>query len=110
GEGQQHPVRLVRRSMDVEGLADPVDGRSAQGRCGVGQHLQQVRPGFALRRVQGVGIRTRGRPPRASQLLEGRWPGVSRLDVRKTYKLYIGGDFPRSESGRSYPALDSTGE
>jgi len=26
----------------------------------------------------------------------------SRLDVRKTYKLYIGGAFPRSESGRSY--------
>jgi acyl-CoA reductase-like NAD-dependent aldehyde dehydrogenase len=24
------------------------------------------------------------------------------LDVRKTYKLYIGGAFPRSESGRSY--------
>jgi acyl-CoA reductase-like NAD-dependent aldehyde dehydrogenase len=35
---------------------------------------------------------------------------VSRLDVRKTYKLYIGGAFPRSESGRSYPALDAGGE
>jgi acyl-CoA reductase-like NAD-dependent aldehyde dehydrogenase len=30
-----------------------------------------------------------------------------RLDVRKTYKLYIGGAFPRSESGRSYPVLDA---
>ena len=28
---------------------------------------------------------------------------VGRLDVRKTYKLYLGGKFPRSESGRSYP-------
>jgi acyl-CoA reductase-like NAD-dependent aldehyde dehydrogenase len=27
-----------------------------------------------------------------------------RLPVRKTYKLYIGGAFPRSESGRSYEA------
>jgi acyl-CoA reductase-like NAD-dependent aldehyde dehydrogenase len=27
-----------------------------------------------------------------------------RLEVRKTYKLYIGGAFPRSESGRSYVA------
>lgn len=27
---------------------------------------------------------------------------MSRLDVRKTYKLFIGGAFPRSESGRSY--------
>jgi acyl-CoA reductase-like NAD-dependent aldehyde dehydrogenase len=29
-------------------------------------------------------------------------PSTSRLAVRKTYKLYIGGAFPRSESGRSY--------
>jgi acyl-CoA reductase-like NAD-dependent aldehyde dehydrogenase len=34
----------------------------------------------------------------------------SRLDVRKTYKLYIGGKFPRSESGRSYDVVDSRGE
>jgi acyl-CoA reductase-like NAD-dependent aldehyde dehydrogenase len=27
----------------------------------------------------------------------------ARVDVRKTYKLYIGGSFPRSESGRTYP-------
>jgi acyl-CoA reductase-like NAD-dependent aldehyde dehydrogenase len=26
----------------------------------------------------------------------------TRIDVRKTYKIYIGGAFPRSESGRSY--------
>ncbi len=32
-----------------------------------------------------------------------------RLDVRKTYKLYIGGDFSRSESGRSYAATDAGG-
>jgi acyl-CoA reductase-like NAD-dependent aldehyde dehydrogenase len=33
-----------------------------------------------------------------------------RLAVRKTYKLYIGGAFPRSESGRSYPTLDASGK
>ena len=27
-----------------------------------------------------------------------------RLPVKKTYKLYIGGAFPRSESGRTYEA------
>jgi acyl-CoA reductase-like NAD-dependent aldehyde dehydrogenase len=27
---------------------------------------------------------------------------AARVDVRKTYKLYVGGAFPRSESGRSY--------
>ena len=29
---------------------------------------------------------------------------MSRLPVRKTYKLYLGGEFPRSESGRTYEA------
>jgi acyl-CoA reductase-like NAD-dependent aldehyde dehydrogenase len=29
---------------------------------------------------------------------------TDRLPVRKTYKLFIGGDFPRSESGRTYEA------
>jgi acyl-CoA reductase-like NAD-dependent aldehyde dehydrogenase len=33
-----------------------------------------------------------------------------RLDVRKTYKLYINGEFPRSESGRTYPALSRNGD
>jgi acyl-CoA reductase-like NAD-dependent aldehyde dehydrogenase len=32
-----------------------------------------------------------------------------RVDVRKTYKLYVGGAFPRSESGRTYEATDSKG-
>ncbi|HEV3362485.1 MAG TPA: aldehyde dehydrogenase family protein [Pseudonocardiaceae bacterium] len=32
-----------------------------------------------------------------------------RLSVAKTYKLYIGGAFPRSESGRSYPVSDASG-
>jgi acyl-CoA reductase-like NAD-dependent aldehyde dehydrogenase len=32
-----------------------------------------------------------------------------RLSVAKTYKLYLGGAFPRSESGRSYPVTDHKG-
>ncbi|PKW12680.1 aldehyde dehydrogenase family protein [Saccharopolyspora spinosa] len=32
-----------------------------------------------------------------------------RLAVAKTYKLYIGGSFPRSESGRVYPVHDRQG-
>src|SRR3989454_6507717 len=31
---------------------------------------------------------------------------MNRLPVRKTYKLYIDGAFPRSESGRTYLAED----
>ncbi|GAA5073623.1 acyl-CoA reductase-like NAD-dependent aldehyde dehydrogenase [Thermocatellispora tengchongensis] len=33
----------------------------------------------------------------------------ARIAVRRTYKLYIGGAFPRSESGRSYPVTSSRG-
>jgi acyl-CoA reductase-like NAD-dependent aldehyde dehydrogenase len=34
----------------------------------------------------------------------------ARLEVRKTYKLYVGGAFPRSESGRSYVVTDAKGK
>ena len=36
-------------------------------------------------------------------------PLPGRLAVRKTYKLYVGGAFPRSESGRSYPVTGADG-
>jgi acyl-CoA reductase-like NAD-dependent aldehyde dehydrogenase len=32
-----------------------------------------------------------------------------RLEVRKTYKLFIGGAFPRSESGRTFPVTAPDG-
>ncbi|TDD60424.1 aldehyde dehydrogenase family protein [Kribbella antibiotica] len=34
----------------------------------------------------------------------------ARLEVRKTYKLYIGGAFPRSESGRAYAVNNTKGK
>jgi acyl-CoA reductase-like NAD-dependent aldehyde dehydrogenase len=34
---------------------------------------------------------------------------AGRIAVRKTYKLYVGGAFPRSESGRTYEVTDSKG-
>jgi acyl-CoA reductase-like NAD-dependent aldehyde dehydrogenase len=46
----------------------------------------------------------RTRPPAPAE----RAP--ARVEVRKTYKLYIGGAFPRTESGRAYPVLDARGE
>ena len=39
-----------------------------------------------------------------------RWGMSERLDVLKTYKLYINGQFPRSESGRSMPVTDAKGK
>jgi len=35
---------------------------------------------------------------------------MPRLNVRKTYKLYINGEFPRTESGRFYPVKSKGGE
>jgi acyl-CoA reductase-like NAD-dependent aldehyde dehydrogenase len=35
---------------------------------------------------------------------------MAREPIRKTYKLYIGGAFPRSESGRSYVVTDAAGD
>jgi acyl-CoA reductase-like NAD-dependent aldehyde dehydrogenase len=34
----------------------------------------------------------------------------TRIPVDKTYKIYIGGKFPRTESGRYYPLKDSSGD
>jgi acyl-CoA reductase-like NAD-dependent aldehyde dehydrogenase len=34
---------------------------------------------------------------------------MNRLEVLKTYKIYIGGQFPRTESGRYYPLNDKNG-
>ena len=35
---------------------------------------------------------------------------MSRLEVLKTYKIYVGGQFPRTESGRYYAVSDTKGK
>ncbi|MES2798765.1 MAG: aldehyde dehydrogenase family protein [Bacteroidota bacterium] len=35
---------------------------------------------------------------------------MERLEILKTYKIYIGGQFPRTESGRYYPLNDKKGK
>ena len=49
------------------------------------------------------------RPSAPLALRNGDAPAGERLDVRKTYKLFIGGAFPRTESGRSYLVHDAAG-
>ena len=49
--------------------------------------------------------RHRSSPERAAAplaLRDGSGAAAERVGVRKTYKLYIGGEFPRTESGRAY--------
>src|SRR5205807_1831593 len=101
-EGEQHPVRALGRGVDGEGLPDPRGGATAPRGGRLGEHVQPLRPGLAVRRLQGVRLRSRGRPARARALPPLRL--MSRLPVRKTYKLFLGGAFPRSESGRTYDA------
>jgi len=45
----------------------------------------------------------------SDQPKEGTSGPVDRLEVRKTYKLFIGGAFPRSESGRTYEVTSAAG-
>lgn len=70
----------------------------------------------AQRRSRTTATATSRRPsvldPRAAAPLatrEGSRAAGERLEVRKTYKLYIGGQFPRTESGRSYEVFDARG-
>lgn len=51
-------------------------------------------------------------PKKSTRKVGGSGKGAApttRIGVRKTYKLYIGGAFPRSESGRSYPVHGADG-
>jgi acyl-CoA reductase-like NAD-dependent aldehyde dehydrogenase len=65
-------------------------------------------------------VATKTRRTRRASVLDQRTGGAlattngarasgERLDVRKTYKLYIGGAFPRTESGRAYEVFDARG-
>ena len=107
-EGEQHAVRPVGRDLDRQGLADPPHGQADEGRRRLGEHVQPVRPDVAVRRLQGVRASaaragcTASTPTSGSRTAEVAPWHADRIDVRKTYKLYIGGAFPRSESGRSY--------
>ena len=71
------------------------------------EHVQQVRPDGRVRRLQGERLRPRGRTRRPAAVREVL---VTRRSlVAKTYKLYLGGAFVRSESGRSDTATDHAG-
>ncbi len=64
-EGEQHALRPLGGHLDREGLAHPLDGEPAARRRRLGEHVQPLRSGLAVRRLQGVRLRARGRPARA---------------------------------------------
>ena len=96
-EGQQLALRPRRRHLDRQGREGLRGRERAAGGRRLAEHLQPLRPDRRLRRLQGERLRPRGRPGRAAPLPQGV---MSRLAVPKTYKLYVGGAFVRSESGR----------
>src|SRR5207249_3616449 len=90
-------LRPFRRRVDGQGIAHPLDGGAHAGGRGVGQHVEPLRPDFAVRWLRGSRLRPRGWRPRPAPLR-----GSQLMDVRKTYKLFVNGEFVRSESGRAY--------
>ena len=87
----------ARKSAATSRPPQPPDPRSGAVRDGQGA------PRPPAPRSKAAGEREGAGPPAASR------PGPARLDVRKTYKLFIGGAFPRSESGRSFPVTGPGG-
>ena len=77
-EGEQHAVRAVGGDMDRQGLADPLDGGTAARGRRVGEHVQPLRSGVAVRGLQGVGLRAGRRPARARAV-----PGVRMTQIRR---------------------------
>jgi acyl-CoA reductase-like NAD-dependent aldehyde dehydrogenase len=61
----------------------------------------------APRATRASVLSPRAAAPMATTNGSGR--SADRIEVRKTYKLYIGGKFPRTESGRSYEVFAARG-
>ena len=59
-------------------------------------------------RAPAVVGRRASQPPATTKAVPAR--GADRIGVRKTYKLYIDGAFPRTESGRAYEVFGAKGE
>ena len=104
----------VRRRTKPRAGQDGGTARKAKAADGSAGDVADGSAGYAA-----AGGRVRPRARRPATLAEGT-PAVSadgvggrdvrlRLDVRKTYKLFVGGAFPRSESGRSYPVAGPDG-
>ncbi len=94
GQGEQHPVRAVRRDLDREGQPDLLDGAAPARRGDLGQHLQPVRPGQPVRRLPGVGVRPGGWPSRAGRVprcLTAAPPGKNRKIFRNENQPCAGG-------------------
>ena len=104
-EGEQHAVRALRRRLDREGLAHPLDGAAAARRRRLGEHVQPLRPDVAVRRLQGVGLRPRGRPARARALPRGSTNEPRSRSRRPTSSTWAARSRARSPGARTRPRV-----
>jgi Aldehyde dehydrogenase family len=94
---------------DNSAKAPATESQGPQASGGSGGSLPRASSGARVRPRAGQPAKLAGAAPvPGAEDAVGR-ETRSRLDVRKTYKLYIGGAFPRSESGRSYPVTGPDG-
>ena len=98
------PYGLSRRRLDGEGLAHPLDGRAPARRRRLGEHVQPLRPGLAVRRLQGVRLRPRGRPPRARAVPRGSTSERDGCPSRRRTSSSSAARSRARESGRTYEA------
>src|SRR5204862_8219305 len=82
---------------------------ASEGGRDLGEYIQQVRPEQPIRRVQGKQHGPRRRLAWVDAVCGAGKTMNVRVPVLKTYKMFIGGQFPRCESGRSYVLNDPKG-
>ena len=70
-EGEQLEVRARCRNLDRQGRQGVRGCKRAARRRRLAEHLQPLRPDGRLRRLQGVGLRARGRPGRIAPVSAG---------------------------------------
>ena len=109
------PTEAVEKANNTPSASPPASGPTrARGSCGP----DQLRAGVVWANTfnkfdptaPSAATRSRATAARAAATVwRPTLPSESRIDVRKTYKLYVGGAFPRSESGRSYVVEDAKG-
>ncbi len=77
--------------------------RAAARRRGVGEHLQPLRPGVAVRRLQGVRVRSRGRAATAWGLPEVRRVTPAARSARRTSSTSAARSRAPSRAARTRP-------
>ena len=97
---QKSTKKAASKKPSSRGEGAKASGESAAPARGRAPARTAATAGRRSARAAGLAGGSGGGSPRVS---------TARLDVRKTYKLYIGGAFPRSESGRSYPVTGEDG-